>query len=87
MVATPFPANDYSGIYPMTSKIYLRPEQAFIRFLKKNLCLEVWLLGLLITAMTFWTAPWIIPILARKPLTESTEYHKNFSLCSILACS
>jgi PST family polysaccharide transporter len=85
MVLRLFPAMIIQAIYPNASKIYLKDEQAFFRFLKK-IYVRVLIVGLLITAMTFLTAPWIIQILARKPLTESTEYLRILAFVPFLAC-
>jgi PST family polysaccharide transporter len=85
MVLRLFPAMVVQAIYPNASKIYLKDEQAFFRFLK-IVYVRVVLVGLVITTVTYLTAPWIIQILARKPLAESAEYLRVLSFVPLLAC-
>jgi PST family polysaccharide transporter len=85
MVLRLFPAMVVQAIYPNASKIYLKDEQAFFRFLK-IVYVRVVLVGLVITTVTYLTAPWIIQILARKSLAESAEYLRVLSFVPLLAC-
>lgn len=85
MVLRLFPALIIQAIYPNTSKSYQRDEQAFFKFLKK-VYIRVLIVGLLISAGTYLAAPWIIQILARKPLDESSAYLRILSFVPFLAC-
>jgi PST family polysaccharide transporter len=85
MVLRLFPGLIIQAIYPNASKIYLKDEQAFFRFLKK-IYVRVLLIGLLITVGTYFMVPWIIQILARKPVSESSNYLRILSFVPFLAC-
>jgi PST family polysaccharide transporter len=85
MVLRLFPALIIQAIYPNAAKNYQKDELAFFRFLK-NVYVRVLLVGMLITVGTYLTAPWIIQILARKPLDESVDYLRILSAVPFLAC-
>jgi PST family polysaccharide transporter len=85
MVLRLFPALIIQAIYPNASKIYKTDEPAFFRFLKK-VYIRVLLIGLLIAVGTYFSAPWIIQVLARKPLGESIDYLRILAAVPFLAC-
>jgi O-antigen/teichoic acid export membrane protein len=85
MVLRLFPALIIQAIYPNTSKIYQSDKPAFFRFLKK-VYIRVLIVGLLISLGTYFVAPWVIQILARKPLEESAGYLKILAFVPFLAC-
>jgi len=85
MVLRLFPALIIQAIYPNASKIYQNDEPAFFRFLKK-VYVRVLFVGVLISAGTYFTAPWIIQTLARKPLNESVDYLRILAAVPFLAC-
>lgn len=85
MVLRLFPALIIQAIYPNTSKIYQKDKPAFFRFLKK-VYIRVLIVGLFISVGTYFIAPWIIQILARKPLEESAGYLKILAFVPLLAC-
>ncbi|MFT4855816.1 MAG: O-antigen/teichoic acid export membrane protein [Algoriphagus sp.] len=85
MVLRLFPALIIQAIYPNTSKIYQSDKPAFFRFLKK-VYIRVLIVGLLISLGTYLVAPWVIQILARKPLGESAGYLRILAFVPFLAC-
>jgi PST family polysaccharide transporter len=85
MVLRLFPALIIQAIYPNAAKNYQNDELAFFRFLKK-VYVRVLLVGMLIAAGTYFTAPWIIQTLARKPLDESVDYLRILAAVPFLAC-
>jgi O-antigen/teichoic acid export membrane protein len=85
MVLRLFPALIIQAIYPNASKIYQDDEPAFFRFSKK-VYVRALFVGVLISAGTYFTAPWIIQTLARKPLNESVDYLRILAAVPFLAC-
>jgi O-antigen/teichoic acid export membrane protein len=85
MVLRLFPALIIQAIYPNASKIYQDDEPAFFRFSKK-VYVRALFVGVLISSGTYFTAPWIIQTLARKPLNESVDYLRILAAVPFLAC-
>lgn len=85
MVLRLFPALIIQAIYPNASKIYQDDEPAFFRFSKK-VYVRALFVGVLISSGTYFTAPWIIQTLARKPLNESVDYLRILAAIPFLAC-
>lgn len=85
MVLRLFPALIVQAIFPNASKLYQEDKSAFFNFLR-NTYFRVILGGLVISLLTFFSAPWIIRILSRSALQEAVLYLQILSFLPFLAC-
>ncbi len=85
MVLRLFPALIIQAIFSHGSKLYHQDRVLFFQFLRKTY-LKVLLGGLIISLGSFTAAPWIVQVLARSNLQESTQYLKLLSFLPFLAC-
>jgi O-antigen/teichoic acid export membrane protein len=85
MVLRLFPALIIQAIFPNASKLYHQDQVLFFQFLRKTY-LKVLLGGLIISLGSFMAAPWIVQVLARSALQESTQYLRVLSFLPFLAC-
>lgn len=85
MVLRLFPALIVQAIFPNASKLYQEDQLAFFKFLR-NTYGKVLFGGLLISLGTFGAAPWIIKVLSRSDLEESTQFLKILAFLPFLAC-
>ncbi|GAA0877273.1 oligosaccharide flippase family protein [Algoriphagus jejuensis] len=85
MVLRLFPALIVQAIFPNASKLYQEDANRFYRFLRR-VHIRVLLLGVVVFAGVYLTAPWIIQILSRSTLDESVSYLQVLSAIPFLAC-
>ncbi len=85
MVLRMFPSLVIQAIFPNASKLYGVDEVSFYRFLRR-VYVRVLIAGALLSVITYLTAPWIIAVLSRAQLEESTLYLQVLSAIPFLAC-
>ncbi len=85
MVVRLFPPFIFQAIIPNASKLYSSDLPAFFMFLKK-VYKRVLIAGLLISVGVHFAAPWIVQVLSRSELEESTLYLKILAFVPFLAC-
>ncbi len=85
MVLRMLPALIIQAVFPNASKMYHSNKKGFYLFLKK---IYIWalLLGLGLSLFTYFTAPFIIKVLAKEYLEESIRYLQILAFVPLLAC-
>lgn len=85
MVLRIFPPMVVQAIYPNCTKLFKKDQKLFHKFLKR-VYLNMLVIGFLITAGTYFLAPWIIKILSKSDLEESVNFLRILSFVPFLAC-
>ncbi|PRY89883.1 oligosaccharide flippase family protein [Mongoliibacter ruber] len=85
MVLRMLPALIIQAIYPNASKLYQSNLPGFFNFLKKTYLVTL-SLGTGLSIFTFFTAPFIVEVLAKEPLEEAILFLKILAFVPFLAC-
>lgn len=79
-----FPSMLVQAVFPNASKLYVADRSAYLRYARKIYGIGL-VCGLGLTLLAFTAAPWVIQLLAKKPLPESSQYLQILSLVPFLA--
>lgn len=85
LVLRMFPALVIQAIYPNASKLYHQDKEAFYTYAIK-IYKWAFLIGMVISLSTHFTAPFIIKILSKETLPEAVLFLKILAFVPLLAC-
>ena len=85
MVLRMFPSIVFQAIIPTASKLYIEDQSKMFHFLKR-VYKKVLLGGFVISACTYYLAPWMIKVLSGSELLDSVQFLRILAFVPFLSC-